>query len=221
MIQTDAQINSGNSGGPLLSARCEAIGVNSQIARADGSTGSIGIGFAVPANTVKDVVAQLTATGRVMRAYLGIAGSTITAELALRLRLPVDEGVLVEGVAAGSAAARAGLKGGTTDVVVAGESHVVGGDVIVAVGGRRVGSTDELRDTSARHKPGPTVYVRSYLPGHENRHRRGHARPPTLLAAALGQRQKPARAGRRRTPGLSVRRLPAARDQRPLRVLRP
>ena len=159
VIQTDAQINSGNSGGPLLSARGEVIGVNSQIARADGSTGNVGIGFAVPSNTVKEVVAQLTATGKVDRAYLGISGSTITAELARVFRLPVDEGVLVEDVAEGSAAAKAGLKGGTTDVVVAGESHVLGGDVIVAVGGRRVGSTEELRDALARHKPGQTVNV--------------------------------------------------------------
>ena len=159
VIQTDAQINSGNSGGPLLSGSGEVIGVNSQIARADGSTGNVGIGFAVPANTVKEVVAQLTSTGRVDRAYLGISGSTVTAELARVFRLPVDEGVLVEGVMDGSAAAKAGLRGGTTDVVVAGESHVLGGDVIVAVGGRRVGSTEELRDALARHKPGQTVNV--------------------------------------------------------------
>jgi S1-C subfamily serine protease len=159
VIQTDAQINSGNSGGPLLSARGEVIGVNSQIARADGSSGNVGIGFAVPSNTVKEVVAQLTATGRVDRAYLGIAGSTVTAELARVFRLPVDEGVLIEAVTEGSAAAKAGLKGGTTDVVVAGESHVLGGDVIVAVGGKRVGSSDELRDALARLKPGQTVNV--------------------------------------------------------------
>jgi S1-C subfamily serine protease len=158
VIQTDAEINSGNSGGPLLSARGEVIGVNSQIARADGSTGN-GIGFAVPSNTVKEVVAQLTTTGKVDRASLGISGSTITAELARVFRLPVDEGVLVEDVTAGSAAAKAGLQGGTTDMVVAGESHVLGGDVVVAVGGRRVGSTDELRDALARHKPGETVNV--------------------------------------------------------------
>ncbi len=159
VIQTDAQINSGNSGGPLLSARGEVIGVNSQIARADGSTGNVGIGFAVPSNTVKQVVAQLTATGRVDRVYLGIAGSTITPELARVFRLPVDEGVLIEDVTEGSAAAKAGLKGGTTDVVVAGESHVLGGDVIVAVGGKRVGTADELRDALAQHKPGQTVNV--------------------------------------------------------------
>jgi putative serine protease PepD len=159
VIQTDAQINSGNSGGPLLSARGEVIGVNSQIASADGSTGNVGIGFAVPSNTVKQVVAQLTATGKVDRAYLGIAGSTVTAELARVFRLPVDAGVLIEDVTAGSSAAKAGLKGGGTDVVVAGESHVLGGDVIVAVGGKRVGTADELRDALAEHKPGQTVNI--------------------------------------------------------------
>ena len=159
VIQTDADINSGNSGGPLLSARGEVIGVNSQIARADGSTGNVGIGFAIPSNTVKEVVAQLTATGKVDRAVLGISGSSVTAELARVLRLPVDQGVLVEDVTDGSPAGKAGLRGGTTDVVVAGESHVLGGDVIVAVGGRRVGSTEELRDSLARHKPGQKVNV--------------------------------------------------------------
>ena len=159
VIQTDAEINSGNSGGPLLSARGEVIGVNSQIARADGSTGNVGIGFAIPSNTVKEVVAQLTATGKVDRAVLGISGSSVTAELARVLRLPVDQGVLVEDVTDGSPAAKAGLRGGTTDVVVAGESHVLGGDVIVAVGGSRVGSTEELRDSLARHKPGQKVNV--------------------------------------------------------------
>jgi S1-C subfamily serine protease len=159
VIQTDAQINSGNSGGPLLNAQAEVIGVNSQIARADGSSGSVGIGFAVPSNTVEEVVAQLVATGKVDRAYLGISGSTVTPELARVLRLPVDEGVLVEGVSEGSAAAKAGLKSGSTDVVVAGESHVLGGDVIVALGGKRVGSTDELRDVLAGRKPGQTVNV--------------------------------------------------------------
>ena len=160
VIQTDAQINAGNSGGPLLNASGEVIGVNSQIARAGGAGGNVGIGFAVPSNTVKEVVAQLVATGRVDRAYLGIAGSSVTPELARVFRLPVDAGVLVEGVSEGSAAAKAGLKGGTSDVVVAGESHVLGGDVILAIAGKRVASLDELRDVLAEHKPGETVNVR-------------------------------------------------------------
>ena len=157
VIQTDAPINSGNSGGPLLNMQAEVIGVNSQIAPAQGSAGNVGIGFAVPSNTVKEVVAQLVATGRVDRAYLGIAGATVTPELAQTFRLPVDTGVLVQSVGDGTPANQAGLREGTTDVVVSGESYTLGGDLIVALGGKRVGSLEELRDVLANHKPGDTV----------------------------------------------------------------
>jgi len=162
VIQTDAQINSGNSGGPLLNDRAEVIGVNSQIAPAQGSSGNVGIGFAVPSNTVKEVVAQLVATGRVDRAFLGIGGATVNAELARVFRLPVDAGVLVEVVGDGTAAARAGLKAGTMSTVVAGESYTLGGDLIVAVAGKRVASLEELRDVLADHKPGKTVKLQIY-----------------------------------------------------------
>jgi S1-C subfamily serine protease len=162
VIQTDAQINRGNSGGPLLNHRAEVIGVNSQIAPAEGSSGNVGIGFAVPSNTVKEVVAQLVATGKVDRAYLGIAGATVTPQLAQTFRLPVDAGVLVQSVGEGSAAERAGLRGGTTDAVVAGESYTLGGDVIVAVGGRKVDSLEELRDVLADHQPGDRVRMEIY-----------------------------------------------------------
>ncbi len=162
VIQTDAQINSGNSGGPLLNDRAEVIGVNSQIAPAQGSSGNVGIGFAVPSNTVKEVVAQLVATGRVDRAYLGIGGATVNSELARVFRLPVDAGVLVEVVGDATAAARAGLKAGTRSTVVAGESYTLGGDLIVAVAGKRVASLEELRDVLADYKPGQTVKLRIY-----------------------------------------------------------
>jgi S1-C subfamily serine protease len=162
VIQTDAQINSGNSGGPLLNDRAQVIGVNSQIAPAQGSSGNVGIGFAVPSNTVKTVVAQLVATGRVDRAYLGIGGATVTEELARVFRLPVDAGVLVEAVGEGTAAARAGLEAGDRSTVVAGESYTLGGDVIVALAGKRVSSLEELRDVLADHKPGEKVTLEIY-----------------------------------------------------------
>lgn len=162
VIQIDAPINSGNSGGPLLNDRAQVIGVNSQIAPAQGSMGNVGIGFAVPSNTVKEVVTQLIETGAVDRAYLGIVGSSVTEELARVFRLPVDAGVLVEDVAAGTAAAQAGLKGGTDSTVVAGESYTLGGDVIVAVAGKRVASLEELRDELANRKPGETVKLQIY-----------------------------------------------------------
>ena len=162
VIQTDAQINQGNSGGPLLNDRAQVIGVNSQIAPASGSSGNVGIGFAVPSNTVKEVVEQLIATGKVDRAFLGISGSTVNEELARVFRLPVDAGVLVETVGDGTAADRAGIRPGTDTTVVAGESYTLGGDVIVAVGGRRVSSLEELRDALADHKPGDKVEVELY-----------------------------------------------------------
>ena len=162
VIQTDAPINPGNSGGPLLNERAQVIGVNSQISTAQGANGNVGIGFAVPSNTVKAVVAQLVSTGKVDRAFLGISGSTVTEELARVFRLPVDAGVLVETVGEGTAAAKAGLKAGTDTTVVAGESYTLGGDLIVAVGGKRVASLEQLRDVLADHKPGETVKLQLY-----------------------------------------------------------
>jgi S1-C subfamily serine protease len=157
VIQTDAAINRGNSGGPLLNDEGEVIGVNSQIETAAGSTGNVGIGFAVPSNTVKNVVAQLIDKGRVDRAYIGIVGTSVDSELARLFRLPADSGVLVERVVAGTPGARAGLRGGTSDVIVEGQSYRLGGDVIVALDGERVASLEDLREQLSAHKPGDTV----------------------------------------------------------------
>jgi len=163
VIQTDAPINSGNSGGPLLSRSAEVVGVNSQIGLGEtGAGGNIGIGFAVPSNTVKNVVAQLIDKGRVDRAWLGLGGTTITPELARTFRLPVDSGVLVERVGPATPASRAGLRGGTSDTVVEGQSYSLGGDVLVAVAGERVASIEQLRDVLAKHEPGERVTLRIY-----------------------------------------------------------
>ena len=162
VIQTDAAINSGNSGGPLLNTQGEVIGVNSQISTADGSRGNVGIGFAVPANTVKNVVAQLIDKGKVDRAFIGIVGTSVDPELARVFRLPVDTGVLVEQVGEGTPGDRAGLRGGSTDAIVEGQSYRLGGDVIVALDGRRVESLEALRDRLSTHKPGDTVELDIY-----------------------------------------------------------
>ena len=90
MIQTDAAINPGNSGGPLIDAAGRVIGINSQIESQSG--GNVGIGFAVPINTARDVVNQLLSTGQVQHAYLGIAGTDVNSQLASVLNLPVKEG---------------------------------------------------------------------------------------------------------------------------------
>ena len=159
VIQTDAPINSGNSGGPLIDAQGRVIGVNSQIETASGGGGNVGIGFAVPANTVKSVVAQLLVDGHVDRAFLGVTLQNVSSDVARILRLPASKGVLVGSVKPGSAAAKAGLEGGTTRVVVAGESYQLGGDMIVAIDGKPVASVDALRDAIAAHKPGDKIRI--------------------------------------------------------------
>jgi S1-C subfamily serine protease len=167
VIQTDAPINPGNSGGPLLNARGQVIGVNTQIETGTGSsaTGNVGIGFSVPSNTVKDVVAQILRTGRVEHAYLGISGQAVNSDLAETYNLPVKAGVLVGSVTDGSGADKAGLQGGAREVVVAGETYVLGGDIIVGFGGQKISSIEELRDAIAGHKPGDKVTVVIYRDG--------------------------------------------------------
>jgi S1-C subfamily serine protease len=165
VLQTDASINRGNSGGPLLNTSGQVIGVNTKIATGDpggGATGNVGIGFAVPSNTVKTVVAQLLRTGKVDHAYLGIVPQAITPTLARTYKLPVRSGILVQNVTPRSGAARAGLRGGRSPVVVAGETYVLGGDIIVAFDGKKIASIEELRAAVAAHKSGDRVKLQIY-----------------------------------------------------------
>jgi S1-C subfamily serine protease len=162
VIQTDAPINKGNSGGPLLDDRGEVIGVNTQIKTDELSSGNVGIGFAVPSNTVKDVVAQVLSTGRVEHAWLGITGRPITDDLADTFNLPVEEGILVQPVSPGSGAAKAKLQPGDTPIVVAGETYVLGGDIIVSANGRKLSAVEDLRDVIAAHKPGQKIKLGIY-----------------------------------------------------------
>jgi S1-C subfamily serine protease len=155
VIQTDAAINHGNSGGPLLNADGKVIGVASQIESSSG--GNVGIGFAVPINTVKDVVSQLLEHGKVEHPYIGVEMATITTELASNVRLPVDHGVLIQRVRPGSPAAQAGLRGGTAQVVVDGESYLVGGDVITRADGQSIESAEELRSLVTSKQPGEEI----------------------------------------------------------------
>jgi S1-C subfamily serine protease len=162
VIQTDAPISSGSSGGPLLNERGEVIGVNSRIETGSAPGGNVGIGFAVPSNTVKSVVAQLLQKGKVDRAYIGVAVSEITPELERAFRLPVAKGLLVERVQPGSPAAKVGIRGGASDVLLAGEGYRLGGDVIVAAAGQPVDAVSDLRDVLARHEPGDRIELELY-----------------------------------------------------------
>jgi S1-C subfamily serine protease len=157
VIQTDAAINPGNSGGPLLNAKGEVIGVNSQIETGNISSGNVGVGFAVPIDTVREITSQLMETGKVERAYLGVSMQTIDEELTDDFRLPVEEGVLIARVEPGSPADEAGLEGGDDQVILNGETYVLGGDVITAVDGQPVTILEELRDEILSHKPGDTI----------------------------------------------------------------
>jgi S1-C subfamily serine protease len=170
VIQTDAPINPGNSGGPLLNARGQVIGVNTQIETGSGTsaTGNVGIGFAVPSNTVKDVVAQILRTGRVDHAYLGISGQALTEDVAETYNLPVKTGVLVQSVTNDSGADKAGLEGGTTEVVVAGQTYVLGGDIIVSYEGKKISSTEQLRDAIAAARPGDKIKLVIYRDAHKS-----------------------------------------------------
>jgi S1-C subfamily serine protease len=168
VIQTDAALNRGNSGGPLMNSRGEVIGVNSAIETAGDGQGNVGIGFAVPINTVRDVVAQLKAKGRVDHPYLGIEARPIQENIAELFRLPVKEGLLIESVFPESGAAEAGLRGGATRVVVAGESYMIGGDIIVRADGQELTTTERLRQLVSEKEPGDRLELEIYR-GQERR----------------------------------------------------
>jgi S1-C subfamily serine protease len=163
VIQTDAALNKGNSGGPLLNALGDVIGVNSQISTGgSGSTGNVGIGFAVPINTVKTVVAQIEKTGHAEHPFLGISAQAVSKSAAKLFRLPVSHGLLVARVQPGSGAAKAGLRAGTQSATLAGETYPLGGDLIASVDGMQLYSVEQLRDAIGEKKPGDKVKLAVY-----------------------------------------------------------
>ena len=167
VIQTDAALNPGNSGGPLLDATGRVIGVNSQIATGEGAPGSVGIGFAVPAATVRHVLPELESAGRVRRSFLGVRGRAVRG------------GMLVEVVPPGTPAAHAGIHGGDHEALDARDGSVVvlGGDVLTKIDGHRVASMDALHDLLGRHRPGQKVLVELKRDG-----------KPVTLTIQLGER---------------------------------
>jgi S1-C subfamily serine protease len=155
IIQTDAAINPGNSGGPVLNSSGEVIGVSTAIFSPSG--GSVGVGFAVPINTAKNIIPDLISRGYVARPYLGIAGHEIVPALVQALRLPVKEGIMVVEVTPGSPAQRAGIRGGDRAVQVGNMIVRVGGDIITEVDQVKVRTFEELSDFIDAKQPGDTV----------------------------------------------------------------
>ena len=152
VIQTDAALNKGNSGGPLLDAGGNVIGVNSQIQSENG--GNVGVGFAVPINTVTTVAAQIIKSGHAEHAFLGVRVQPVTPDVARLFRLRATHGLLVASVEPSSSATKAGLRAGTHQVTDAGVTYPLGGDLIVAADGMPLSTLDQLRDVITRKQPG-------------------------------------------------------------------
>jgi len=158
-IQTDAAINHGNSGGPLIDRYGRVIGITNQILTGTNNptSGNIGIGFAVPIDTARNVARQILKSGRAVHTYLGIEGTQVTASLAHVLNLPVSSGVLVGKVRPGSPAAHAGLRGGSATATIDGRTLTVGGDVIVSIDSHKIVQFSDLAQAVAGMKPGTHV----------------------------------------------------------------
>ena len=162
LIQTDAAISPGNSGGPLLDSQGRVIGINTVVLRAPGSEG---LGFAIPIGLATDVAEQVLTTGRVTRAFLGINFRDIDAQLAGQFGLPVDQGVIVAAVGQGTPAGRAGVRPG---------------DIITQLDGTKVTQGGDLRRALRKHRPGDTVTLRLVRPDGEIETRVRLAEAPPL-----------------------------------------
>lgn len=170
MIQTDAAVNPGNSGGPLLDCQGEVIGINTLLENPTGDRVNVGVAFAVPINTAKQFLPDMLAGETVSHPWLGIAGQEVTPALSQDLDLPVEAGVYVTLVAADSPAERAGLRGAFASEAQATRSSslVSGGDVIVAADGQSVASVEDLAGyLDAQKRPGDMVTLQVLRDGQD------------------------------------------------------
>jgi serine protease Do len=181
-LQTDAPINQGNSGGALITASGDLVGINSQIMSPSG--GNIGIGFAIPSNMAKSVMAQLISTGHVRRAMLGVTVQPVTSDLAKSLNLPAVRGALINSVEPSGPAAKAGLQQG---------------DVILKVNGTEVADANQLRNHISSMAPGASAALTIFRNGHDQQVNvtlaqlpdSGNAETPAAAADALGLTTEP------------------------------
>jgi putative serine protease PepD len=161
LIQTDAAINFGNSGGPLLDSSGDVIGINTAILGPNG--GNIGIGFAMPINRAKPLIDDYQA-GR-KRPRLGVSVVPVSGDYADALNLPTAGGLLIQEVEPGSVAARAGLRGGRENVTIGNFQLVVGGDLIMAIDGKPVDHNDAISRSLARKRSGDTLELTIFRNG--------------------------------------------------------
>jgi S1-C subfamily serine protease len=169
VIQTDAAINPGNSGGPLIDTAGNVIGINSQI-QTGGSNGNVGIGFAVPINTAREVVQQLEAHGEIKHAFIGISGGSVTPAVAKALKLPVEKGVLVNEVIKDGPADKAGVEGGDTEATIEGAKVQLGGDIITEVDGKPIGSMEDVINAVNSAQPGDKMELTLLRGNNETKH---------------------------------------------------
>jgi S1-C subfamily serine protease len=162
-IQTDAAINQGNSGGPLLNSHGEVIGINSAIYTPSGTTA--GIGFAIPISTARQIAQDLITEGRVRRASMGVEARVVSPPVAEALKLPVQEGLLIESVTKGGPAERAGLRGGNKEAILGMRRVLLGGDVLTAIDGRPITDQMDLNLALNHKRPGDTAKVEYYRGG--------------------------------------------------------
>jgi len=163
VIQTDAAINPGNSGGPLLNSDGEIVGINSAIISPTG--GSVGIGFAIPANTAKRVVPELLSKGYVTYPWIGATIQSLIPEIAKYGKLKVERGAMIAEVVKGGPAEKAGLKGGNQKIQVGNMIVFVGGDIVVKADQKEVKTNDELIHYIRDKKPGDAILLKVYRKG--------------------------------------------------------
>ncbi len=193
VIQTDASINPGNSGGPLIDGGGRVVGINSQIATGgSGSTGSVGIGFAVPIDTVKKILPDLQRTGHANTPYIGVTSIDVpeAESLPSELGVPTSKGAWVQSVAPDSPAAKAGIRGGKVTLTSSDGPIRFGGDVITTVDGKQVSAPGDVSNAIADKKPGDEVKV-ELVRGKETK----------SVTVTLGRRPDNAQAAQQADPG--------------------
>ncbi|MGH2905622.1 MAG: S1C family serine protease [Solirubrobacterales bacterium] len=160
VIQTDAAINPGNSGGPLLDATGKVIGINSQIATSGNSEGNVGIGFAVPIDTVKKIIPQLEKSGKVDYAYLGVTTTTLTPDISGKINFGGEkDGALVQCVVKSGPAAKAGMSAGSDTATIDGQQLNIDGDLIVKIDGKAINSSEDVQNAVLAKQVGDEVEI--------------------------------------------------------------